>query len=234
MMSDWLISDVFLVPESSSRRRRAHLGPDLPRWNDRQVSHAHQIVGRASEGKDPVHFADPTMAHLPHQCNRLQPAKAFFDPLLFLWLIAYPRWRAVRPSIALPPDRLDRYMVSDDPEFESKAADILGLYLHPPQHAAVFCIDEKTAIQALDRLDPVLPLSPGRAERHGFEYYRHGIRSLYAALNTATGRVPGKTAARHTSREFVTANTAGRVRVLPVDGPSIGGVGVDVTAKFAS
>jgi transposase len=67
----------------------------------------------------------------------------------------------------------------------------------------VFCVDEKTAIQALDRLDPVLPLSPGRAERHGFEYYRHGTLSLYAALNTATGRVHGKTPARHTSREFV-------------------------------
>ena len=77
------------------------------------------------------------------------------------------------------------------------------LYLRPPQHAAVFCVDEKTAIQALDRLDPVLPLSPGRAERHGFEYYRHGTLALYAALNTATGRVHGKTAARHTSREFV-------------------------------
>jgi hypothetical protein len=72
-----------------------------------------------------------------------------------------------------------------------------------PQHAAVFCVDENTAIQALDRLDPVLPLSPGRAERHGFEYYRHGTLSLYAALNTATDRVHGKTAARHTSPEFV-------------------------------
>ena len=103
----------------------------------------------------------------------------------------------------LKPHHLERYMASDDPEFESKAADILGLYLHPPQHAAVFCVDEKTAIQALDRLDPVLPLSPGRAERHGFEYYRHGTLSLYAALDTKTGRVHGKTAARHTSRDFV-------------------------------
>ena len=64
-------------------------------------------------------------------------------------------------------------------------------------------MDEKTAIQALDRLDPVLPLSPGRAERHGFEYYRHGTLSLYAALDTSTGRVHGKTAARHTSQDFV-------------------------------
>src|SRR5499427_4824597 len=103
----------------------------------------------------------------------------------------------------LKPHRLERYMASDDPDFERKAADVIGLYLNPPQHAAVFCVDEKTAIQALDRLDPVLPLSPGRAERHGFEYYRHGTLSLYAALDTKTGRVHGKTTARHTSRDFV-------------------------------
>lgn len=104
---------------------------------------------------------------------------------------------------ALRPQRLERYMTSDDPDFETKAADIIGLYLNPPQHAAVFCVDEKTAIQALDRLDRVLPLSPGRAERHGFEYYRHGTLSLYAAFNTRTGEVLGKTALRHTSAEFV-------------------------------
>lgn len=62
----------------------------------------------------------------------------------------------------LQPQRLERYMTSDDPDFEKKAADIIGLYLNPPQHAAVFGVDEKTAIQALDRLDPVLPLSPPR------------------------------------------------------------------------
>jgi transposase len=103
----------------------------------------------------------------------------------------------------LQPHRLERYMLSDDPDFERKAADVLGLYLNPPQHAAVFSVDEKTAIQALDRLDPVLPLSPGRAERHGFEYYRHGTLSLYAALNTRTGEIVGQTAPRHTSQAFV-------------------------------
>ena len=68
----------------------------------------------------------------------------------------------------LQPHRLERYARSTDPDFEAKAADVIGLYLDPPQHAGVLCIDEKTAIQALDRLAPVLPLSPGRAERHGF------------------------------------------------------------------
>jgi transposase len=103
----------------------------------------------------------------------------------------------------LKPHRIERYMASNDPDFEKKAADIIGLYLNPPAHAAVFCVDEKTAIQALDRKDPVLPLSPGRAERQGFEYFRHGTLSLYAAFNTKTGEVLGKTAERHTSAEFV-------------------------------
>jgi transposase len=103
----------------------------------------------------------------------------------------------------LRPHRLDRYMASNDPCFEQKAADVIGLYMNPPQHAAVFCVDEKTAIQALDRQVPVLPLSPGRAERHGFEYYRHGTLSLYAALDVKTGKVEGKTTRRHTSADFI-------------------------------
>ena len=101
------------------------------------------------------------------------------------------------------PHRLDTHMVSNDPDFEVKAADVIGLYLNPPAHAAVFCVDEKTAIQALDRKDRMLPLSPGRAQSHGFEYKRNGTLSLFAALNTATGEVLGKTAARHTSEQFV-------------------------------
>jgi transposase len=103
----------------------------------------------------------------------------------------------------LQPHRFERYMLSDDPDFERKAADVIGLYVNPPHHAAVFAADEKTAIQALDRLDPVLPLSPGRAERHGFEYYRHGTLSLFAALNTRTGEVVGQTVPRHTSVAFI-------------------------------
>jgi transposase len=106
----------------------------------------------------------------------------------------------------LKPHRLERYMASNDPQFEEKAAAIIGLYLNPPQNAAVFCVDEKSAIQALDRLDRRLPLSPGRAERHGFEYYRHGTLSLYAALNPQTGEVMARpaqgTPARSLSRSW--------------------------------
>lgn len=101
------------------------------------------------------------------------------------------------------PHRLEHYVTSNDPDFETKAADVIGLYLKPPANAVVFSVDEKSHIQALDRLDPVLPLSPGRAERHGFEYKRNGTLSLYAALNVASGRVHGMTAERHTSATFV-------------------------------
>jgi transposase len=108
-------------------------------------------------------------------------------------------WKRAR----LQPHRIERYLMSNDPDFEQNAAEVIGLYVNPPQHAAVFSVDEKSSVQALDRLDPVLPMSPGRAERHGFEYYRHGTLSLYAALDTKTGAVIGKTAPRHTSQEFV-------------------------------
>jgi len=117
--------------------------------------------------------------------------------------ISHMRVARTWAKAGLKPHQLRRYMASDDPDFAKKAADVIGLYLKPPTNAVVFCVDEKTAIQALDRLDPVLPLSPGRAERHGFEYFRHGTLSLYAALNTQTGAVLGKTTAKHTSAEFV-------------------------------
>ena len=103
----------------------------------------------------------------------------------------------------LQPHRLQRYLASPDPDFEAKAKDILGLYLHPPENAAVFCWDEKTAIQALDRTQPALPLRPGRPERHTVESVRHGTVSLFAALEVHTGKVLGRCAPRHARQEFV-------------------------------
>jgi len=92
----------------------------------------------------------------------------------------------------IKPQRLERHMVSNDPDFETKAADVIGLYLNPPAHAAVFCGDEKTVIQTLERHDRMLPLSPGRGESHGFEHKRNDRLSLFAAFNTATGEVVGR------------------------------------------
>src|SRR6266542_3403125 len=130
---------------------------------------------------------------------------------LILKLEAGETWAEIRDKLACNDDFIDRWSKRFGAErlaglfsrHAGQAASTLPLYRHPPQHAAVFCVDEKTAIQALDRLNPVLPLSPGRAERHAFEYYRHGTLSLYAALDVKTGQVHGMTAGRHTSQQFI-------------------------------
>lgn len=141
-----------------------------------------------------------TLKHLPRDGSTHWSSRKLANELGDVSFSAVQRiWR----KHGVRPHRLDTHMVSNDPDFETKAADVIGLYLDPPAHAAVFCVDEKTAIQALDRKDRMLPLSPGRAESHGFEYKRNGTLSLFAALNTSTGEVLGKTAARHTSEQFV-------------------------------
>lgn len=96
------------------------------------------------------------------------------------------------------PHRVQRHMISNDPDFEAKAADVIGLYLNPPAHAAVFCVDEKTAIQALDRKDRMLPLSPGRAESHGI---RNPLRDSELALQYVWNQ-QGRLADRHPSRSL--------------------------------
>jgi hypothetical protein len=80
--------------------------------------------------------------------------------------------------------------------------DIVGLYLNPPDHALVLCVDEKSQIQALDRTQPLLPMRPGQAERHTHDYKRHGTTSLFAALDVKAGTIIGKCMARHRAQEF--------------------------------
>jgi transposase len=89
----------------------------------------------------------------------------------------------------LKPWKVDTFKVSNDPRFEEKLVDVVGLYLNPPERAVVFCFDEKTQCQALDRTQPSLPLKPGRAGTMTHDYKRHGTTDLFAALNVATGEV---------------------------------------------
>lgn len=107
-------------------------------------------------------------------------------------------WRA----FGLQPHRSQTFQLSSDPWLVEKVRDIVGLYMNPPDHALVLCVDEKSQIQALDRTQPILPLQPGQAERRSHDYQRHGTTSLFAALDIATGNVVGKCFARHRSREF--------------------------------
>ena len=107
-------------------------------------------------------------------------------------------WRA----FGLQPHRTETFKLSTDPEFVAKIRDVVGLYMAPPTRAIVLCVDEKSQIQALDRSQPMLPMRPGQIERRTHDYKRHGVTSLFAALDIATGRVIGKCYPRHRASEF--------------------------------
>lgn len=103
----------------------------------------------------------------------------------------------------LKPHRLGTFKFTTDPKAKEKIIDVVGLYMHPPDNAIVLCLDEKTQIQALDRTQPILPLRPGLPARRTHDYRRHGVTSLYAALEVATGEVVGECRPTHTSVDFI-------------------------------
>jgi transposase len=105
-------------------------------------------------------------------------------------------------SFGLKPHQVDTFKISNDPQFVDKVRDVVGLYLDPPEKALVLCVDEKSQIQALDRSAPVLPMMPGMPERRTHDYVRHGITTLFAALDVATGEVYGSIHRRHRAVEF--------------------------------
>jgi transposase len=104
----------------------------------------------------------------------------------------------------IQPHRVEKFKISNDPHFEDKVRDVVGLYLNPPERALVFSVDEKSQIQALDRTAPILPLRPGIPERQTHDYKRHGTTTLFAAMNILNGKVIGACLPRHRSREFLT------------------------------
>lgn len=108
-------------------------------------------------------------------------------------------WR----EVGLKPHLTKNFKVSNDPHFEEKLRDVVGLYLSPPENAAVFCVDEKSSIQALDRTQPGLPMKPGRCGTMTHDYKRNGTSTLFAALNTLTGEVIGQCKKRHRHQEFL-------------------------------
>ena len=103
----------------------------------------------------------------------------------------------------LKPHLVKQFKVSNDPNFEEKLQDVVGLYLSPPENAVVFCVDEKSSIQALDRTQPGLPIKNGRCGTMTHDYKRNGTSTLFAALNTATGEVIGECKQRHRHQEFL-------------------------------
>lgn len=103
----------------------------------------------------------------------------------------------------LKPHRVETFKLSNDPQFEGKLVDVVGLYLNPPENAVVLCVDEKSQVQALDRTQPSLPMKPGRAGTMTHDYKRNGTTTLFAALNVLTGAVIGQCLPRHRHEEFL-------------------------------
>jgi len=103
----------------------------------------------------------------------------------------------------IQPHRVEKFKISNDPNFEDKVRDVVGLYLDPPDRALVLCVDEKSQIQALDRTAPILPLRPGLPERQTHDYIRHGTTTLFAAFNILNGKVIGSCLPRHRGKEFI-------------------------------
>jgi len=108
-------------------------------------------------------------------------------------------WRA----FGLQPHRVENFKFSKDPQFVEKVRDIVGLYLNPPDRAIVLCVDEKSQVQALNRTQPILPLAPGVPARQSHDYERHGVTSLFAALDVASGVTISNCYRRHRHQEFL-------------------------------
>ncbi len=103
----------------------------------------------------------------------------------------------------LQPWRVETFKFSTDPELEAKIRDVVGLYLNPPEHAVVLCVDEKSQVQALNRTAPILPILPGVPEKQTHDYVRNGTTTLFAALEVATGKVIDTCLPRHRHQEFL-------------------------------
>jgi transposase len=117
--------------------------------------------------------------------------------------ISHTKVHQILRAHKLKPHAVKRFRTSNDPAFEEKLEDIVGLYLDPPENAIVLSLDEKSQVQALERAQPILPLRPGIPERQTHDYVRHGVTNLYAALNVASGTVIAALADRHRQKEYI-------------------------------
>jgi transposase len=117
--------------------------------------------------------------------------------------ISHTSVQRIWAEAGLKPHLVRRFKISNDPQFEEKVTDVVGLYMNPPDRALVLCVDEKSQIQALDRTQPGLPLKRGRAATITHDYKRHGTTTLFAALDVKSGLVIGECQSRHRAKEFI-------------------------------
>src|SRR5436305_417553 len=187
--------------------KRLHItGATVCKWRERfRVSRLEGLLDEPRPGA-PRSITDvqveevvtTTLESMPknstHWSSRLMAAKTGLSQTAIIRI-----WRA----FGLQPHRVENFKFSKDPQFVEKVRDIVGLYMNPPDHAMVLCVDEKSQVQALNRTQPILPLAPGVPARQSHDYERHGVTSLFAALDVASGVTISNCYRRHRHQEFL-------------------------------
>jgi putative transposase len=180
--------------------------PCVGKWRQRFIDGGMRALGDLPRAGSPRSISDEQVAQVVEQTLNQKPKDAtHWSTRTMAKKSGHSRGTIARiwKAFGLKPHLHESFTLSTDPLFVEKVRDVVGLYMSPPQNAVVFCIDEKSQIQALERSQPVLPMSCGRLERHTHDYFRHGTCSLFAALEVATGKVIAKCRQKHTHKEFI-------------------------------
>ena len=200
-----------LADGCSVRSTAAELGTypnTIARWRDRYRAGGVDAVGVIAPGRgrkpeiDPAvieAIVDDTLHTVPDDGSTAWTTRSMADRHGVGKDTVARLWRARR----LRPWQVDTFKLSNDPNFEAKLVDVVGLYMDPPERAVVFSFDEKTQVQALDRTQPSLPMKPGRGRSMTHDYRRHGTVDLFAAMNVATGEVLTQTRRKHTGDDVL-------------------------------
>ena len=176
------------------------------RWRKRFKEHGMMGLADRPRSGQPKKLSDATVKEvLRMTVERIPHEATHWSVRLMAKAAGITTWqvRQIWNAADLKPHRLKNFKTSNDPHFAEKVIDIVGLYMNPPDNAAVLSVDEKTQIQALDRTQPMLPMRPGQIERRTHDYKRNGTTNLYAAFDLLTGQVLGRTTKRHRAREFL-------------------------------
>jgi transposase len=183
-------------------RRLGVTGATVGKWRERYRMHGMEGLADEPRPGTPRKITDAKVEEaITQTLESLPPAATHWSTRSLAEKVGLSQSAVVRiwHSFGLQPHRTEKFKLSTDPYLVEKVRDIVGLYLNPPEHAIVLCVDEKSQVQALDRSQPILPLRPGLPEQRTNDYERHGTTSLFAALDIATGKVIGKCHRRHWS-----------------------------------
>ncbi|MDE0126087.1 MAG: IS630 family transposase [Bryobacterales bacterium] len=194
------------VSNTAVARRLGVSPPTVGKWRSRFLEHGLQGLHDDARPGRPRSYDDEKVARVINRALHTKPSDS--GPWSVRRMAAaenvskstVQRWFAL---FGVKPHLTKTFKLSNDPFFVEKVRDITGLYLNPPEHAVVLCVDEETQIQALDRTQPVLPMGLGYAEGHTHDYIRHGTTTLFAALDVATGKVIAQCRERHRHQEWL-------------------------------